>query len=278
MKLYEESLAYIFNHTQSLTQEILDKHYLTPYRIKSLDETFKIAVESIVDAYGGYKNSIDYENELKNPLIKTVMCDYHLSEFIKQYNMDDAKLYKDFLDAGLFKESEARHSRWKQFSQSNCQMASFIGNNEAFSTIEEMFDYFEKFSSVEQRIILGKQIESRIPMWGFAMACNWLKDIGVRNFCKPDRHLRIILSGINNTDLSPDETFRKADLIANTENVNIFKLDRILYLIGSGDFYSHSDLGSDTVELLKQIKLEYRQNMANPDYDQAFIDYIFSQG
>ena len=69
------------------------------------------------------------------------------------------------------------------------------------------------------------------------MTSNWIKDMGVTGYCKPDQHLLAIIDGIYQTGSHEKDVFIKTVEVAEQCNVSPFVLDRVLFLVGSGDFY-----------------------------------------
>ena len=125
------------------------------------------------------------------------------------------------------------------------------------------------------------------------MTLNWLKDIGIPDYCKPDIHLCRIVTGVFKneyltkgepyTTINEEEwlsklpeyyrvkkdVFIKSSLLANEADVTLFAFDRLMFLIGSGNFY-----GTD--ELSQQMRTEYAERVRGADKDERFINYALS--
>ncbi|MDE6679376.1 MAG: hypothetical protein K2K02_10095 [Ruminococcus sp.] len=108
--------------------------------------------------------------------------------------------------------------------------------------IDELYALLENAVSFEDKIKLENYIASKIDWWGFTMANNWIKDMGMTSFCKPDQHVTAIIDGIYKTETDEKNVLIKVLEVANECKVSLFVLDRVLFLVGSKDFYSHLEI------------------------------------
>ena len=81
---------------------------------------------------------------------------------------------------------------------------------------------------------------------GFALASDFLKELGFIHFAKPDVHLRDIFVGL---DLCPvhcsDYEISKAVVqLAGDAGVSPYNADKIFWLIGSGYYYDDKQIGN----------------------------------
>lgn len=134
-----------------------------------------------------------------------------------------------------------KNNSWYKFSRNICEIASYISQ---YNSIDEMMEYFETPSNANERIELVKKIESKgIFLWKFKMVCNWLKDIGVTGFSKPDNVLTYIFTHLGLADENDESVFKAVDLMASANNVSVFYLDRIFWLIGTSDSFVIKEIG-----------------------------------
>jgi thermostable 8-oxoguanine DNA glycosylase len=98
---------------------------------------------------------------------------------------------------------------------------------------------------------------------GFPLACDFLKEIGFVEYGKPDVHLKDIFKALGIID--PDEksvtkqdyaSLKAIDRIANACNVTPFAVDKVFWLIGSGNFYlTGINIGRQKQKFINQIKM-----------------------
>ena len=76
---------------------------------------------------------------------------------------------------------------------------------------------------------------------GFAIACNWLKELGYYKYAKPDTHIKDVCLALNliqnNDDISCFEAIIK---VANAAGIDAYKVDKVWWLICSGNFYRYN--------------------------------------
>ena len=79
--------------------------------------------------------------------------------------------------------------------------------------------------------------------FGFPLACDFLKEIGYTGFGKPDTHLKKIFGKLHLSRSSKDyDVFRAILRIAAHAGKTPYEVDKIFWLVGSGNFY-HNGLG-----------------------------------
>ena len=218
-------------------------------------------------------------------------CDFNYIS--KTYGGDYFKLVGDLQKKIGFKIENEKPNRnsWVIFSKSICNSAEFLSQ---FKDYNDLVSYCTKTDPLERLKVaesIGKQKGAGSSQ--LVMTLNWLKDIGMAGYCKPDIHLCRIITGIfkdeflkkgrpytsTNEEKWADElpknvkvqkdVFIKAILQSDKDGVDLFDFDRLLYLIGSGEFY-----GAD--ELSKKMKMEYAASVHGLDKDSLFIHYVLN--
>ena len=100
-------------------------------------------------------------------------------------------------------------------------------------------------------MLLSREIEG----FGLALSCDFLKELGYRDYPKPDVHLIKIFNELNlvkSTD--PYEVYKSIVEMSEVVNKDAYTIDKIFWLISSGNFY------------LKNIKIGRNRD--------RFIDYV----
>lgn len=85
-------------------------------------------------------------------------------------------------------------------------------------------------------------LKEQIYGYGFALACDFLKELGYVKFAKPDTHLREIFTKLDLcTKKASDFDLLEAIIrVAVNCNVTPYHADKVFWLIGSGNFYNHN--------------------------------------
>jgi len=84
------------------------------------------------------------------------------------------------------------------------------------------------------------------------LACDFLKELGYRNYGKPDIHIKEIFkeTGLNNKGATDYQTLKAVIRIAESNTaksneVTPYNVDKLFWLIGSGYFYNHEEIGKE---------------------------------
>lgn len=253
--IYKNAIDYLWEHSQGLTQEILDS-YLDDNRKATMNEVFEVAVYSFRDWNPQFGKSGITEHEEE---IKSLFEDFDLQYF----NQNIRTLPDDELDTLFKKAFGGSNNAYKKVKENVCCTAAFLSE---FKNVTEMYAYFDSFDSTkkEERDKLIQIIANKVKWWGTALVPNWLKDIGMSNYSKPDDHVKFIISKLG---LSSDNEYDVIEAVFNMAEdyksvdtqASAFKLDRILWLIGSGNFYNHKGIVSfngNRSEFVETVKSE----------------------
>ena len=156
-------------------------------------------------------------------------------------------------------------SIWPQFCQSVIDSAHFLNE---FESAESFYEWAEFFANDEKaKPALPMLISIEIAGIGFPLACDFLKEIGFLNFGKPDVHLKEIFKELNLIDPNEKSTIKQdyqtlklIDKIAIDNNISAFEVDKIFWLIGSGNFYlSNINIGRNRDEFINEVKMHFTQ-------------------
>lgn len=142
------------------------------------------------------------------------------------------------------KMRETSMSIWPQYCRTIISSAKFINQ---FNTADEFYNWVEFFDKDNRaRVALPMLLAQEIDGFGFSLACDFLKELGFENFCKPDVHITKIFKELNLCPLKANDfqVFKAVIRLANNANVTPYNADKLFYLIGSGDFYNDQQIGN----------------------------------
>ena len=102
---------------------------------------------------------------------------------------------------------------------------------------------------------------------GYSLACDFLKELGFINYGKPDVHICQIFSGLGlcHKTASPYEIQKIIVQMAEIKGVSPYNVDKVFWLIGSGDFYMHRDIGNNGKN--GRMKKDFVEKMTNGSLD-----------
>lgn len=122
---------------------------------------------------------------------------------------------------------------WPQYCDGIVTGAKFLCE---FKTVQELNCKLNEYASDCELI---KMLELKIKGMGYALACSFLKDLGYKNYLKPDTHVKCICLELwlikNKND--NHRCFKKMKELAEINNVTLYMLDRVLWMICSNKVY-----------------------------------------
>lgn len=136
-------------------------------------------------------------------------------------------------------------SIWPYYCQTILSAAHFI---EQFKSASDFFDWIEIFDADDlSRASLPMLLSYEIKGFGYALACDFLKEMGYINFPKPDIHLRDIFTALDLCPHNADDyrLFKAIVRVANHAGVSAYNVDKVFWLIGSGYFYDDLHIGKN---------------------------------
>ena len=172
----------------------------------------------------------------------------------------DAIVDSDYTPPGRM-EKENNKNYWVIYCKSIISISNFLSS---YRDIDEFNKFVEGFYTNEySRLALPLLFEKELFGFGFALACDFLKESGYPEFIKPDTHIKDIAQGIGITSASSDYRIFK-DVVAFCQRAEVlpYEVDKLFWLVGSGRFYLFNiKVNSskwDFIELIKQKGLTNR--------------------
>jgi hypothetical protein len=136
-------------------------------------------------------------------------------------------------------------SIWPHYCQTILSAAEFIERFDSVNDFLKWVDFFDQ--DARARASLPMLLDHEIEGFGFALSCDFLKELGYVNFPKPDVHLRDIFTALELCPARVDDyqLFKAIIRVANNANVTPYATDKVFWLIGSGNFYEDREIGSN---------------------------------
>lgn len=197
------------------------------------------------------KNVIGLDNENRKQIFKDVLFNYDSDQILNYYN--EESLLKVFNDCFVIKNIESPNNLWKQYVKSVLSACKFISSFDSvknFNTFVNKFNYNEMSSAA-----LPMLLEREIFGLGFPLACDFLKELGFTEYPKPDVHIKDIFIAFNLCDNNDYSTYKAVIEMANIVKDSAYNVDKIFWLIGSGNFYLHNvSIGRNKEEFIIKTK------------------------
>ncbi|MGI6395024.1 MAG: hypothetical protein ACOX2F_09935 [bacterium] len=247
-------------------EEIIKKHLKVPEKPNEMKDVFKRMIISSANRQMG-KNVILGRTEKDGDeigILKDVLFDFDHKKVLEHYRFKEKSLLsdaiKELIKAGKIKEeTKVRvndNSLWPKFCNSILSSAKFLSK---FKDIDDLIDWMNFFNKDSRsRVALPMIISKEIEGFGFALACDFLKEIGYEGFGKPDVHIKEIFYGLKLSD-SKEDYFVFNDLVefANLAGKSPYYVDKLFWLCCTGNFhYDNIKVETNRKDFIEFLKKE----------------------
>lgn len=249
-KIYEEACNFL---KSKVGEVILEKqlNYYYNHKIDSLEDIFRQMIESLKNKQG-YVNFIADVKQMESIL----EC-FNPKKVFKKYETGWQKLFIEFQNTfGQKYKMDINNKRnaWVMYSQGVYSCSKFLTN---FNSVQEFDEFIKSFFHNEFTIAsLPMLLEKEIFGFWFPLACDFLKELWYVQYGKPDVHLKDIFIELKIVENETDyEIFKKIVKIAILVKKDPVIVDKIFWLIGSGNFYeSNIKIGRQKSEFINYAK------------------------
>lgn len=224
-------------------------------KAQSFQDVFKRMIESLKNRQG-YVNFIAGIEKMND-----ILFDFQADKVLVEYS-DWQTLCLKFKDkfGSKYKIDPAKpRNSWAIFSRGIMDSAKFLSN---FKNLEDFQKFIGAFLSQKNEFLIAALpmlLDKEIFGFGFALACDFLKEIGYTEYAKPDVHIRDIFIelGLVETGASDYEVFKKVVKTAIAVKEEPAIVDKIFWLIGSGNFNdSNLKIGRHKAAFISKMKEE----------------------
>lgn len=177
----------------------------------------------------------------------TVLCDFEPDAILEKFPAGWEFVLKE-IENRLKPSGKIRmtpRSIWPHYCQTILSAAQFMAQ---FPNAAEFYKWVEFFEHDDRArpalpMLLGREIDG----FGFALGCDFLKELGYANYAKPDVHIRDIFGELELCPPRSDdyEVFKAVVRVAKHAEVTPYSVDKLFWLIGSGYFYRDQHIGKN---------------------------------
>lgn len=174
-----------------------------------------------------------------NEKLRDALFNFDPTKIIKKYE-DHNDLLQEIKNKKIKTPSKIdmsnNRSHWVIYAKSIISSAKFISS---FKKAEDFHNFVESFYVNEHsRLALPLLLKEEISGYGFALACDFLKENGYSGFIKPDTHINDICRAAGITSAQTDYGVFKDTIAYCTKNGLVpYEFDKLIWLVGSGNFY-----------------------------------------
>lgn len=252
VEYYYKAKEYLLSF-DSVTDDMLEAH-INEWKGRKPDSIKKLFKSLLGHAQNrqGMPNSIgDIEH------LSSVLYGFDHMEVNKNYS-DWVSLFDAIIASGyrppgrMVKENNKSH--WVIYCKAIISIAEFLS---AYKSLDEFQTFVDGFLTNEQsKLALPLLLSEEIFGFGFALACDFLKENVSPQFIKPDTHINDIAQGLGITNATNDyKIFKDVESYCSRIGVLPYAVDKVFWLVGSGNFYlSGVKIASSKHEFISQIR------------------------
>lgn len=203
----------------------LRKYFNIEKSFKTKNDILKVLLISLQEKQMAY-NVIGFLKEDRKDIFRKLLFDFDSEMILANY--DEKSLLETFSKNFTIKNLDSKQNLWRQYAKSVISAAKFING---FSNIEDFDNFIESYNS--NKIELITLLQNKIYGLGFALACNFLKDLGYQDYSKPDVHIKSLFSAFNLCENDDYSAFNAVSKMSSLVNDNAFNVDRLFWLLCS---------------------------------------------
>lgn len=246
--IYDEAIDFL----DELTEEKLSNEQLKEYF--EIDKNFQSKEEILYRLLASLQNTqmmpnvIGFEKEERKDRFKRILCDFKCDEILNKY--DEEKLYEEFKNNFEINNVESPRNLWRRYTKSIISACNFLNE---FESAEKFDEYVNSFKNNEYE--LPMILSNKIYGIGFALCCDFLKELGYSGYAKPDVHIKDIFTALDLCSSDDDYiVFQAVVKMAKVVNDTPYNVDKIFWLISSGNLYKHNiNIGRHKDEFINRV-------------------------
>ena len=231
-KCAQDFLNKIISSNSGLNQSVLEKHLQQESKFENILDANCRLIESLANR-NMMAQVIGFKKREKK--LQAILFNYDPGRILDNYK-DAEALLKVFKDKFGLRNVHNKRSLWRKFSEGIISGSKFIASFKDKDEFDSFIKNFamNKYTKAALPMLLSKEIKG----FGFALACDFLKELGYRDYPKPDRHLIKIFYDLKLSDSAePYEVYKSIIEMAETVREDAYTIDKIFWLISSGRFY-----------------------------------------
>ncbi|MFH1187610.1 MAG: hypothetical protein V1688_01975 [bacterium] len=258
-----EKYKFVFESAKEFLDEIITKHSSLDSAILKKHLNCESKFDNIIDAHRRLIESLSNRNMMasvigfskKENRMKTILFGYDPHEILANYKTTDDLLEK-FISEFILKNAYNGRSLWRKFSEGIISGSIFMASFKDKIDFDSFIKTFSrnKYTKAALPMLLSKEIDG----FGFALACDFLKELGYRDYPKPDVHLIKIFYDLGlSASADPYDVYKSIVEMAETVGEDAYLVDKTFWLISSGKFYLVGvETGRNRDKFIENVKIK----------------------
>ena len=196
--------------------------------------------------------------------LEPLLCDFDPDQIARKYATGQ-EVFEDIVTHLNLRGNINRSSKgmWPRYCGTILSGARFLSQ---FASADDFYEWVDAFDMLDDRArpALPMLLAQEIDGFGFALACNFVKELGYENFSKPDVHVKDIFwaLGLSPRGTNDYEVFKAVARVARHAGVTPYNVDKLFWLIGSGYFHGNPEIGiNGKIGRLKKQFIETAQTV-----------------
>lgn len=236
-----------------LDEPFLLTQYENDLKFNDIRDANEILILSGSSRYIMYTMTPVFNITEKEDQTKSILCDYEPQLIIERYRNAD-KLSDAFKSKFKIKNVQSSRNIWRKFSEGIISGSRFMAafkDKDEFDSFIKTFSY-NKYTKAALPMLLSREIQGL----GFALACNFLFDLGYRDFPRPDEWSIRIFNELDLSDSAdPYEVYKTMIEMSEAVGEDVYNVDKIFWMISSGWFpLVHANVGRKLDEFIYKAK------------------------
>ncbi len=253
-KYAKEFLGKIVDNHPDLNKDILNDHLRNKSKFNNLSDANKRLIETLSNR-NMMTSVINFLR--KEKVMKQILCDYNPKKILKKLPNSD-ELFMKFRMTFEIKNVESKRNLWRKFSDgiiSGSKFLSSFNDKKDFDNFVKTFS-LNKFTKAALPMLLSDEIDG----FGFVLACDFLKELGYRDYPKPDVHLIKIFHELGLSETSnPYDVYKSIIEMSEIVGDDAYTVDKTFWLISSGRFYLVDvEVGRNRDKFIKEMKVKLK--------------------
>lgn len=246
----KQFLDEIVARSPELNQSILKEHLKHESKFDNIKDANKRLIESLANR-NMMATVINFKG--REEQLRIILFDYDPHAIIDKYPIAN-QLFDVFRKKFEIRNVQSRRNLWLKFTEGIISGSKFMSS---FKDKNEFDSFINNFS-------LNKYTKAALPMllkeeirgFGLALACDFLKELGYRDYPKPDTHLINIFSSLGFSESKkPYDIYKSIVEMAEAVGEDAYTVDKIFWLISSGRFYLvNINIGRKRDEFIRYAK------------------------
>lgn len=257
----EEKYKLVFRSAKEFLNEIIQSHSgLSNSILKEILQQ-KSKFDNISDANKRLIESLQNRGMMPRVIglfdrnkkeIEKILFGFNPQKILSVYK-DENALLEVFKENLNLKNTDGKRNLWLQFARGVISGSRFMSSFKDKHDFDRFIKNFSlnKFTKASLPMLLSREVKG----FGFALSCDFIKELGYREYPKPDVHLIEIFYGLGLSEFKDEYSVYK-DIVEMAEVVgeDAYTVDKMFWLIGSGRFVGNQSIGRNRDIFIKKVK------------------------